>query len=168
MPNMGAKIASLNKQKLAPSVDNLQDKPSCKCRQNPCPLGGECERKDLVYKAKIEGVPEPFFYFGSCRTKFISRFANHKSSLQNRESKQGTVLSNKIWELRDKGLHPTVKFEIHKEARSAGTCDRRCDLCIQEKLAILYEQSKHMLNCRNEIYARCKHRARWKVLNHVN
>ena len=166
MPNMGAKIASLNKQKLkSPPVDNHDNIPGCKCRQNPCPLGGQCEKNDLVYKATLQGGPKEFFYFGSCSTKFSKRYANHKHSLTNRNSKQGTILSQKFWELRDQGLHPTVSFSIYKESRSAESCAKRCNLCLSEKLAILDNISENMLNVRTETFSRCKHRARWKVLH---
>ena len=167
MPNMSAKIASLNKEKLAPSVDNLQDNPGCKCRQNPCPLRGECEKSDLIYKATIEGGPEEFFYYGSTSTKFIQRYNNHKHSFHNRDSKQGTVLSHKVWEMRDQGLHPTVKFSVHSEAKSATACVKRCNLCLQEKYCIMFVTFENKLNSRMEAYTRCKHRSRWKVMRHV-
>ena len=167
MPNMGVRIAGQNKQKLDPKVDDKNKNQGCTCRQNPCPLRGECDKSDLVYKATIEGVPEPFFYYGSTSIKFIQRYHNHKSSFQHRDSKNSTVLSHKLCELRDMGLHPSVKLEFHCESNSGLSCAKHCNLCLREKYCIMYENSTLMLNSRQETYSRCKHRARWKVIHHV-
>ena len=145
----------------------MNNNKGCNCRQNPCPLRGECNKSDLVYKASIEGVPEKFFYYGSTSNKFIQRFHKHKKSFSDRNSMHDTVLSQKVWELRDMGLHPSVTFEIHCEAKSALSCAKTCNLCLKEKYVVLYEDSKLMLNSRLETFSRCRHRARWKVINHI-
>ena len=87
----------------------------------------------------------------------------HKGSLNHRDSANKTTLSTKVWELRDAGHQPVVKFKIVKTAPSADTCSSRCQLCLCEKKHILYENDQLMLNSRDEIFTRCRHRARWKV-----
>ena len=91
----------------------------------------------------------------------------HKGSLNHRDSANKTTLSTKVWELRDAGHQPVVKFNIVKTAPSADTCSSRCQLCLSEKKQILYENDQLMLNSRDEIFSRCRHRARWKVGNCV-
>ena len=136
----------------------------CRCRQAPCLLDGRCEVKDIIYKATIEGPPnEKFFYYGSCSTRFITRYHNHKHSFKFRNSKTSTALSRKVWDLKDKGVSPKVTFKIHKESKSAGTCETSCRLCIDEKKCILYDSDPNMINSREEIYSKCKHRYKWKL-----
>ena len=57
MPNVKCTIAGINKAKLE-KPDVTDDTILCKCRQTPCPLDGNCEKKDIVYKAVVEGPPD--------------------------------------------------------------------------------------------------------------
>ena len=165
MPNVRAIISATNKQKLNQERQQQpRQDPACNCRQNPCPLGGQCSVKDIIYKAEIRNVPNSnFFYYGSTARKFIERFHIHKHSLRHRESRNGTSLSKKVWQLRDQGHRPNVSFSIFKRSHSAGTCAPRCNLCLTEKQVIIHEGSPDMLNARSEIFSKCKHRNRWKV-----
>ena len=162
MPNMQSIISASNKQKLR-GLQQVPDDPLCTCRQQPCPVDRKCTGSDLVYKAEIKNTPENYFYLGSTSCKFTQRFHPHKHSLVHRDSKNGTTLSKKIWQLRDEGHNPEVSFSIVGRAQSAQSCAPRCNLCLKEKLSIITENSPLLLNSRQEIFTRCKHRARWKV-----
>ena len=135
----------------------------CKCKYNPCPLGGHCETQNVIYRAEIHNIPDPLHYYGATSTKFISRWRVHQQSLANRNCATGTALSSKVWELRDTGHKPEVKFHLIKTARSAMAQVDSCKLCIEEKKLILFDKSDHLINTREEIFSRCRHRARWKV-----
>ena len=90
-------------------------------------------------------------------------FVVYMSSLEHRDSRNHTSLSRKVWEIRDSGHTPKVTFSIHKESKSAGTCDRSCRLCLDEKKCILYEPNQHILNSHEEIFSKCRHKTRWKL-----
>ena len=80
MPNMNSIISGANKRKL--TQNNTPDK-SCSCRENPCPLQGQCNSKNLVYKAALEESPsgDKYSYIGMTCRKFIERFRVHKKVL---------------------------------------------------------------------------------------
>ena len=124
---------------------------------------GACGTKNVVYKALIENTPQKYFYYGATAGKFIAHYHVHKGSLKHRDSQNGTTLSIKVWELRDEGHQPQVVFSLVKTAPSAASCAAKCQLCLEEKKMIFYENNPLMLNSRDEIFSRCRHRARWKV-----
>ena len=164
LPNMQARISSFNKAKLDPTPVNTDpSQAGCKCTQDPCPLRGSCEANDVIYQATITGDTHDFKYVGSTSRKFITRFHTHNTSLRHRHSKTPTSMSRKVWELRDRGIQPTVSYQILKTARSAATCDRKCKLCIEEKKLILFNKDPNLVNSREEIYNRCRNRDRWKI-----
>ena len=72
-------------------------------------------------------------------------------------------LSRKVWEMKDTGYTPKVSFSVHKESKSAGTCEASCRLCIEEKKCILFETDPNILNSREEIFSKCRHRYKWKL-----
>ena len=111
MSNVNTIISGINKKKLGQTQSVSEDE-TCNCKQNPCPLEGKCNIKDIVYKAEIFNTPEKLFYLGSTARRFIERYHTHKGSLQHRNSKNHTSLSKKVWQLRDQGLNPLVSFSI--------------------------------------------------------
>ena len=134
----------------------------------PCPLGGHCDTQNVLYRAEVTNIPVPLHYYGATSTKFISRWRVHQQSLLHRNCTTGTALSTKVWELRDTGQKPEVKFHLVKTARSAMAQVDRCNLCIEEKKLILYDKSNNLINTREEIFSRCRHRTRWKVSKTIN
>ena len=167
---MGVKLSGIAKSKLDTTQDVTQNTNimGCKCRYDPCPLGGACETQNVIYRADISNIPDNMHYYGASSTKFISRWRVHQQSLQDRNHVTGTALSSKVWELRNAGYTPEVKFSLVKTARSALAQADSCKLCIEEKKIILYDKSKHLINTREEIFSRCRHRARWKVGKTLN
>ena len=80
---MAAIIASSNNQKISGQVQRTPE--GCNCRQNPCPLSGTCDTKDVVYSAKlVNDKGEISVYKGITSRKFIERYRLHKSSFKNR------------------------------------------------------------------------------------
>ena len=128
-----------------------------------CPLGGECEISEIVYKATITNVSDTKVYFGLTSRKFIERYRLHKSSMKLRDSKHHTTLSKEVWRLRDLGYSPSVTFTIHKRAKAAQAAATRCDLCITEKFSIITCTEPGLLNSNDELFSKCKHKAKWKI-----
>ena len=57
----------------------------CNCWENPCPLSGTCNTKDIVYSASLtNNNDEKFVYKGITCRKFIECFRLHKRSFKNR------------------------------------------------------------------------------------
>ena len=163
MSNMGNILSSQNKSKISSDTVNPQSEYNCNCCQNPCPLQGKCNAKDIIYQATIINTPDEHIYLGSTSNKFIRRFPVHKGLFTNQNSRNHTALSKMVWQLRSEGHDPKVKFKIFKQSRSASTCEARCNLCLDEKRLISDFQHQNFFNSRSEIFTACKHKVRWKV-----
>ena len=75
-----------------------------------------------------------------------------------------TALSKHYWGLKNKGLTPDIQWSILKRSSSPKSFDSRCNLCLEEKIHILLlPEPKILLNKRNELIARCRHRAKFKL-----
>ena len=99
--------------------ENPEEKTLCNCRSKPnCPLQGKCLVDNLVYQAEVETDKERQTYVGLSSTTFKVRYANHKSSFKNENSKTETTLSKHIWDLKSKGENFEVKFKIIGRAQT--------------------------------------------------
>ena len=144
---------------------------NCNCKEKEdengekkknCPLQEKCLTKSLVYKAEVfckdnnKQLPKKV-YFGLTSRTFKERFYEHKTSFNN-EKEKSTTLSSYIWKLKKRGLKPEVKWSIHKRAYAFSSGGKKCDLCLTEKMAILFADPHETLNSRDEIMTMCRHR----------
>ena len=83
---------------------------------------------------------------------FKERFRNHIKSFNHKEYSNETELSDY-----------TIKWSIIKKSISYTGGSKRCNLCLEEKLSILKEKSKYLLNKRSEIVSACHHKNRFQV-----
>ena len=67
-------------------------------------------------------------------------------------------LSSHIWDLKDSNTPYSIKWEVVRRANTFSPVTKRCDLCIAEKLEIIYNQGKATLNKRHEVFNHCRHR----------
>ena len=108
----------------------------------PCPLQNECNKYNVVYKAKIlsknKEVNE-YFYIGGA-TKFKERWANHITSFKNKDSKQECALKDFIWKLKEKKIKFTIEWSIMRHSKCYMAGDKACLLCLDKKLAIMENQ----------------------------
>ena len=110
MPNMKKILSCHNKKVLSEKTTN--DK-ACNCRnKNLCPLEGKCLTSNLIYKATVttNNTNETKTYIGLCETNFKTRFTNHTKSFRHRKYENETELSKHIWNLRDQGKDPLIKW----------------------------------------------------------
>ena len=69
----------------------------------------------------------------------------------------------------DKGKECNIKWKIKRRAKPYSPTTERCDLCITEKTIIANYKDKHkLLNTRNELLAKCRHREKWLLCNIKN
>ena len=76
------------------------------------------------------------YYLGLAKTTFKEWYSNHKSSVNNENSKNSTELSKYVWSLRENNKIPSSKLKIVKVVYSK-TTSSFCKLCLTEKLFIL-------------------------------
>ena len=59
MSNISQQIQGSYRSKIAPYA--TPEPPKCVCRQNPCPLRGECSQQEVVYEAKVTTDNSEFY-----------------------------------------------------------------------------------------------------------
>lgn len=168
MPNMKSVINSHNK-----NIINSSNEPSSKCNcvdKSKCPLNNECLTKNIVYKATVTTDLANYnekSYIGICEGPFKLRYANHKKSISNKKYLNETELSKEIWKIKAKNGNPVIKFSILKKCAPYNSSSNKCSLCINEKLFILENSHNDiLLNQRNELVSKCRHRNKHKLSNH--
>ena len=125
-----------------------------------CPLRGNCLTKSIVYKASVtHGQRDTItkVYFGLAGGTFKERFRNHTKSFRNEKYQNETELSKHIWDLKKKGEHYNLKWEIMKKSNLAMRRSGICNLCLEEKLIITIHK-ENSLNRRSELISTCRHK----------
>ena len=119
----------------------------------------------LSYKKSILNDKENYtkLYKGICETTLKKRYANHKKSFNVPTYKNNTKLSTEYWALKIKQLNPKVSWQIKRRYNSYNPISRRCNLCLNEKLEILDDQDKNLLNKRSEIISHCRNQNKFKL-----
>ena len=171
LPNVKAKVNMHNKTILRPtnveqSVDSEPIR-MCNCpRTAECPFEDVCLDKDVRYTAELSsdlpnyGTKE---YTGICSTEWKSRLGNHKKSFENERYETDSELSKEVWRIKRKGGNFSIKWRKDGNYSSYKPETKRCSLCANEKLAIARYEGNNLLNRRNEIISRCRHRLRYKL-----
>ena len=165
MPNVETIIKSHNKQLLQKHQDKAVKgaAPACNCRsKKSCPLNGQCLADSLVYMATLSTDNGKYSYVGMTEGTFKKRFSSHGTSFRLERYKTVTKLSEKVWQLKDRGSKYTIKWSIIRRGRTYVNGQKHCDLCTSEKLEILLRsKNPHLLNSRSEILAKCRHKRKF-------
>ena len=79
---MSSMIKSHNKKVINKDV---KESKSCNCRVKPeCPLNGQCQNTDIIYKCTVLSPDKPNkVYLGNAEGDFKKRFYNHRKSFDN-------------------------------------------------------------------------------------
>ena len=137
---------------------------SCNCRnKNSCPLDGNCQVKNIVYKATVTTEQNYRIYYGTAEGEFKTRYNNHKYSFRDRKNINERELSKYIWQLNDKNIDFNLKWEIGAFTSPYKCGTRRCDLCLTEKLSIIRAHPLIILNKRTELISKCRHRNKFTL-----
>ena len=155
--NMKKIIDAHNRKVLEPTKDDQER--LCNCRKpQECPLEGKCLTTSLVYEAKVTAGTSTKNYIGLTERTFKERFNQHQSDFRHEKNKFNTSLSKYVHELKEKGSDFSITWKIHTRAHTYTSGSRRCDLCLQEKLAICLADQTSTLNSRREMVSKCRHK----------
>ena len=131
----------------------------CNCRSKPnWPLNDECLTQCLVYKATSATSSNSFFYYGISEGEFKTRYNNHTKPFRHRECMNETELSKHVWNLKDHGLDNNLSWEIHTKVSPYQCGSKRCDLCLSEKVSIIFADPDTLLNKTTGLISKCRHR----------
>ena len=175
MPNMKTIINNHNKrimnsEEIKTNENNkTNNEKKCNCRNKlNCPLKEECLTEAIVYKATVKTNQNSAVYLGSCETSFKTRFYNHTKSFNNETYKKETKLSTYIWDLKENEEEYKIEWEIIAKCNPYKCGTNKCNICSTEKLLIMeYNNipSINLLNMRNEILNKCRHKSKFKLIN---
>ena len=79
------------------------------------------------------------------------------------EKKAKTELANYIWQVKQQGKKPSIKWRIERTAFPYRNGMKYCDLCLTEKTLIAMGDPALMLNKRTEIFRKCTHKNDFKL-----
>ena len=168
MGNFKQKIAAHN-SRVRTNAEIQPVVPSCNCtgEMGPCPMGGHCLVKSVVYGAEVvdsQGHTET--YTGLTSNTFKERFYGHRSSFRHEDSENSTTLSAHIWNLKNKNENFDINWSVLDRAAPFNPISRKCNLCVREKYFIIFQPEGASLNKRSEIFSTCRHRKK-KLLENI-
>ena len=155
-----AQAVSRHNKSLA-TQDQAQVEPVrlCNCRRGEtCPVGGQCLRGPVVYRAAITANNNTEYYTGIAGNSFKERINKHKHDLRNSDKRHSTTLSKHIWDLKDSGTDFNLSWSLVQNAPIFNHTTKKCRLCNTEKLLIMFKPEVATLNDRSEFYSTCRHR----------
>ena len=164
MPNVKNTISRHNKRILSSNTARTTTD-NCNCRKpDECPLKRNCLHRNIVYEAEVTSDDgEMKKYIGMTANTFKERFYNHKKSFTNDKYEKETELSKHVWNLKKSNKQYSISWSIIKRAAAFAPGMSRCNLCIEEKLCIMQYEGRNLLNKRSEIFAKCRHREKFRA-----
>ena len=98
-------------------------------------------------------------------SRIKKRYANHKKSINLIKSKNDTTLFTEYWNLKQKQQTPKLTWEIKGQYKAYNPTLKKCNLCLNEKLAITDDQDKNLLNKRSQVISQCRQRNNFNLVN---
>ena len=122
----------------------------------------KCLAKAVIYQATVTraNTGEPKTYVGLTANDFKSRYRNHVASFRNKKSRNSTELNKYIWSLKDSNTEFSIVWRIISRASPYNSASKRCNLCLNEKLIIIFEPHRCTLNRISELISSCGHRTK--------
>ena len=143
-------------------------KKTCNCRQkNTCPLNGNCLQSSLIYQATVtrKDNSTTVTYIGLTENDFKTRCRNHSASFRQTKLWNSTELSKHIWTLKENNINHYNSWRILSSRSPYNSANKRCNLCLKEKLLIIRRPELSSLNKRNELVSSCCHRNKTLLRN---
>ena len=143
---------------------DAKEEKACNCRDNAsCPVGNDCLKTNVVYKATVQHENKISNYIWMTENSFKTRYTQHKSSLKHSKNRTQTELCNLIWSLKDSSTPYTLAWHIIDQAQPYQPGKRSCNLCLTEKFHIL--TGEHLINKKTELLNKCPHRRKFLTCN---
>ena len=164
MPNVKSIVNGHNRKILAD--ERIEEPRTCNCPDGrTCPMNGNCLSENTLYSATIRAtIPEyaPRKYIGLSAPPWKQRFYNHTKSFNDRDYAKCEI-AKEVWRIKDQGGDYEIKWEIIGHAAAYNPVSKRCRLCTAEKLLIAEDPDPHILNKRDELVSKCRHRRKYSL-----
>ena len=96
-------------------------------------------------------------YIGLTEQTFKQRYNGHNQSFNHEKHENSTELSKHVWQLKRKNKPFSINWSIIRKAHPYSNESKRCNLCLNEKLAIVSANKRTLLNKRSELISKCRH-----------
>ena len=150
---------------------NTKDTKTCNCRQkNTCPLNRNCFQSSLIYQATVTRKDNSTTetYIGLTENNFKTRYRNHTASFRHTKLRNSTELNKHIWTLKENNISSYISWRILSSRSPYSSANKRCNLCLEEKLLIIRRPELSSLNKRNELVSSCRHRNKTLLRNNCS
>ena len=135
-----------------------------------CPLPGNCLEENIVYRGKVtindqEGEKN---YIGCTAQTMKKRQYAHRDSFKYKNKKNGSRISQYIWELRNSGIsmdNINIEWSVLDRATAYRNGTRKCNLCLTEKYHII-TSPLDLINKRTEFISKCRHENKFYLMNY--
>ena len=94
---------------------------------------------------------------------FKLRHGNHNKSFNNIKYHKESELSKEVWKIKNKVGDYNIKWNIIKQCPTYNPSNKKCALCLNEKLEILDHKKYNLLNKRSELVSTCRHKAKFMI-----
>ena len=128
-------VISSHKKKLI--KNNAPNTKPCNSRtKSKCPLNGQCQSQDIIYKCTVSRSVYPDkVYSGTAEGDFKKRYDSITKSFRNERYTNNKSIQEYIWEIKEKHQeNPSLKWSIVKRAPAYFNITKKCLLCLHEKL----------------------------------
>ena len=127
------------------------------------PLDNKCLTPNIIYEAQISSNTND--EHKAVETSFKERYSNCTRDFKHKKYVKCNELSKYIWNLKNQGIPPIIKWRIVKKVNSK-VSPNYCKLCLTEKFFIF--KSLHdcnLLNKRSELVSKCRHQNKLLLCN---
>ena len=165
MPNITSKINDHNRKILQPKPAEPQKLWNCIVKED-CSLNRLCLTSGILYQATIkcsDSKHKQKRYKEIVETTFKKRYANHKKLFNWIVSKNDTTWSIEYRTLKQKQPAPRLTWKVKGQYKNYNPTLKRCNLCLNEKLAIIDNPDKNLLNKTSEVNSQCRQRNKFKL-----
>ena len=104
----------------------------------------------------------PSKYLGLSEPEWKKRFYNHTHSFNDRDYAKCEI-AKEVWRIKDQGGNYQIRWEIVGHAPGYNPITRKCRLCTAEKLLIAEDPDPRLLNKRDELVSKCRHRRKFAL-----
>ena len=127
----------------------------CNCQRgiNNCPLGGMCRTESIVYKATVissDGDVRTYTCLTNCKLK--DRLYEYNANTNKPNHHTFTRLADYVWKKKEQ----RVDINNYKWEYQPG--QKKCDLCLTEKMMIMKDRNPCSLNKRSDLMNWCQHK----------
>ena len=123
-------------------------KPKCNCKiKEECPMEGNCQVNDVVYKRDVTRPLPKKVYLGLAEGEWKSRFYRRKLTFKHKGYYSKATLSSYMWYLYSVSSETrNLKWSVLKCVPPYSNILKKCLLCSYQKLKIVtYQNQKELL-----------------------